>query len=690
MKFNVMLAGIGVLLFVVAPRFSAADPIHWNANWNYARSGGDAQDVRWNLGETYGASIDRDVNRATNMGGALRYSQRRDSDDQWQGTLNPSLSLGLRNDLFSLQVGGNESRRKRTGADEAINRALSSSFSTSLADVWPQLRLNYSRSENYDKASPPKQDSWSESYNGSLSYALGGLEAFYSGRYNRSEDEVGATENDGTSHLAKLDGSYTFLDQRLQLSFSTQYNESENNTYIKSAAGDRIFIPQFVSQQYAGFDDNPIFSALESNSALGDGREDIPALVWSESEDEDLSIAARLNSQELDQIEVVFLGEPDPFFRSQLQASVYVSNNNRDWTKSSVGITRRWEEDTVFERWSFILDLNQTLNAPYVKIVLHEPAGVWDPVQISECIWSRAVIAAGDEIKTTNTFKRYKYQTNAHLRPFEDWIVTASYGYDLSQPGEGAETEEVQQSYGIQWHPAAVLSFQALYSENETMVEKQETETGRNWTMSAQWDPLSTLATALSFNCSENLLDSELQSRTYTVSSSLVAQLLPDWSASLNGSWSQNEDMLNDSETTTTSWTLDTSTQLRPSTRLTMYVNYGSTSTEAIRGDENSSNYDGGLNLNYRPSDTLQSNTSVSYAGDDDSVSASTSVSLRLSSDLQFNAAAAFTFDDDVSQNYTASLIWLMTKRFSLRQGVQYATADLAQWSYSANASYNF
>jgi hypothetical protein len=148
--------------------------------------------------------------------------------------------------------------------------------------------------------------------------------------------------------------------------------------------------------------------------------------------------------------------------------------------------------------------------------------------------------------------------------------------------------------------------------------------------------------------------------------------------------------MLNDSETTTTSWTLDTSTQLRPSTRLTMYVNYGSTSTEAIRGDENSSNYDGGLNLNYRPSDTLQSNTSVSYAGDDDSVSASTSVSLRLSSDLQFNAAAAFTFDDDVSQNYTASLIWLMTKRFSLRQGVQYATADLAQWSYSANASYNF
>lgn len=679
-----------MLLLVAAPRFSAADPIHWNANWNYARSGGDAQDVRWSLGETYGASLDRDVSRAMDIGAALRYTQRRDSDDEWQGTLNPSLSLGLRNDLFSFQVGGNESRRKRSSAEEAINRALSSSFSTSLAEMWPQLRLNYSRSENYDKESPPRQDNWNESYNGSLSHMWGGLEAFYSGRYSRGEDEVSATENDSTSHLAKLDGNYHFWDQRLQLSFSTQYNENENNTYIKSAAGELIFIPQFVSQQYAGFDDNPIFSALPSNSALGDGREDVPALVWSEAEDEDLSIAARLNSQDLDQIEVVFLGEPDPFFRSQLQASVYISNNNRDWTQSSVGITSRWEEDAVFERWSFILDLNQTLNVPYVKIVLREPAGVWDPVQISECIWSRVVIAAGDETKTSNTFKRYKYQTNAQLRPFEAWLVTASYGYDLSEPGEGAETEEVQQTYGVQWHPAAVLSLQAFYSENETMVEKQETETGRNWTLAAQWDPLGTLATALSFNCSEILLDSDLQNRTYTISSSLVAQLLPDWSASLNGSWTQNEDMVNNSETTTTSWTLDTSTQLRPSLRLTMYVNYGSTTTEAIRGEEDSSYVDGGINLNYRPSDALQSNTSISYDGDDDSVRVSTSVSLRLSNDLQANVGAALTFEDDVTQNYTASLIWLMTQRFSLRQGVQYARADLAQWSYSANASYNF
>jgi sulfate adenylyltransferase subunit 1 (EFTu-like GTPase family) len=148
--------------------------------------------------------------------------------------------------------------------------------------------------------------------------------------------------------------------------------------------------------------------------------------------------------------------------------------------------------------------------------------------------------------------------------------------------------------------------------------------------------------------------------------------------------------MVNNSETTTTSWTLDTTTQLRPSLRLTVYVNYGSTTTEVIRGEEDSSYVDGGINLNYRPSDALQSNTSISYDGDDDSVRASTSVSLRLSNDLQANVGAALTFEDDVTQNYTASLIWLMTQRFSLRQGVQYARADLAQWSYSANASYNF
>ncbi|MDY0292375.1 MAG: hypothetical protein RBR02_08585 [Desulfuromonadaceae bacterium] len=690
MKFNLMLAGIGVLLLLAAPRFSAADPINWNANWNYSRSGGEGQDVRWNMGESYSATINRDISRAMSTGASLRYSQQRDGEDQWQGTLNPSLSYGIRNDLFSLQVGGNESRRKRRGKDEAINRALSSSFSTSLAEKWPQLRLNYSRSENYDKASPPQQDSWSESYNGSVNYAWSGLEAFYSGRYTRGADDVSASDNDGTAHMAKLEGRYSFWDRRLQWSFSSQYNENENTTRVRATEGTTVFLSQHVTEQYSGFDENPIYSELARNPALGDGDEEGVAQSWEYGVDEDLSIAARLDRQDLDQVEVIFIGEPDLLFRQQLRVTLYVSSNNRDWQKSNVVLQQRWEEDSVFTRWSLILDLDRTLNAPYVKIVFDEPSGIWDPVRISECYWNHSIVATGDKISTTTSFERYEYLTNVSVRPLKNWYLSASYGYDLSTPGQGAEIEEVQQTYAVQWQPGATLSFQARYNENETKVEKLETETGRNWSISSQWDPLSTLAAALSFNCSENLIDSELQNRTYTASSNLTAQLLPDWSASLNASWSQSENMLNDTEVTSNAWNFDTTAQLRPSVLLSMYFNYGATTTEQIRGDEDTSTFDCGLNLNYRPSDVLQNNNTIRYDHNDDTVNLSSSVSIRLSSELQSNFSASYTFDDDVSQYYSASVIWLTTQRMSLRQSVQYSIDDTYQWSYSANCNYSF
>lgn len=690
MKFNVMLTGIGVLLFLAAPRFAAADPISWNANWNYSRSGGEEQDVRWDMGESYAASINRDISRAMNMGASVRYSQRRDSEDRWQSNLNPSLSLGLRNDLFSIQLGGTESRRKRRGSDEAVSRTLSSSFNTAMAETWPQLRLNYSRSENFDQASPPRQDSWSESYNGSINYGWGGLEAFYSGRYSRGADKINASENDSTSHMAKLEGSYSFWEQLLQWSFSGQYNENENTSIVRALSGTTVFISQFVTEQYSGFDENPIYSELALNIALGDGNEDGAAQNWSDTVDEDLSIAARLNRQDLDQIEMVFMGDPDLLFRQQLQATLYVSANNRDWTKSNIVLQQRWEEDPVFERWNLILDLATTLNAPYVKVVFKEPAGVWDPVQISECYWNREVVATGDDISTTTTFERYEYQTNVGVRPLQNWYLNASYAYDLSSPGQGAETQDLQQSYGIQWQPGVSLSFQARYSENETRMEDLENETGRNWSLSSQWDPLNTLAAALSFNRSDNFIDGELQTRTYTASSNLAAQLLPDWSASLNASWSDSKDMINDTQVTSTSWSFDTTAQLRPGVLLNMYLNLGATTTEQIRGDEDTDSFDCGMSLNYRPSDVLQNNTSISYERNEDSVSFANNVSIRLSSELQSNLSVSYTFEDDVTQNYNVSLIWLTTRRLSLRQSVQYSKVDTSQWRYFANCSYSF
>jgi hypothetical protein len=121
-----------------------------------------------------------------------------------------------------------------------------------------------------------------------------------------------------------------------------------------------------------------------------------------------------------------------------------------------------------------------------------------------------------------------------------------------------------------------------------------------------------------------------------------------------------------------------------------MYFNRGATTTEQIHGDEDTSSFDCGMTLNYRPSDVLQNNNSISYDRNDDSVSFSSNVSVRMSSELQSNFSASYTFEDDVTQSYNASLVWLTTRRLSLRQSVQYSKADASQWSYSANCSYNF
>jgi hypothetical protein len=96
------------------------------------------------------------------------------------------------------------------------------------------------------------------------------------------------------------------------------------------------------------------------------------------------------------------------------------------------------------------------------------------------------------------------------------------------------------------------------------------------------------------------------------------------------------------------------------------------------------------MSLNYRPSDVLQNNNSISYDRNADSVSCSSNVSLRLSSELQSNISASFTFEDSVTQSYNASVVWLTTRRLSLRQSVQYSKADISQWSYSANCNYSF
>lgn len=682
----------GALLALTGvPRYSYADPLQLNAQWNYQQGGGSQQEDTWTLSESYNSSLSRQISRNIGLSGALRYQQSRNHQQQWQGSLSPSLSSSLNNDLFSLNLSGSENRRRQSGEPARINRSLSASLSSNLEFPWPGLRLNYSRSKSYDHATPATTRNRSQSISAGINYQWQQWQTFYNYRRSQSRDKIDATEQESQSHFASLQGGFSFWDNKLRTNFSHQSSFNESTSSSSPAPGETFDVPLQTQQHYSGFDETPDYSNLDNNAALQDQNLEQSAIDWSNDQPEPLNIAARLNSQRADKARLVFATEPQELFKQNLNIDIYTSQNNQSWQQIETNASYTWEEDLENDVWQLNITFDSRIEAAYVKIVCRQSSSLWDPVTVTEGVWLQGIAASNGEATLNQETTAHQSQINVTLNLLQNLFLSANYNYSLNDSNQGARTTDESQGYSLQWQALPNLSAQARYQQSTNTMTGQPQETSRSWSLSSQWQPLDTLETATGFTRSTSLLDGVRQSWSNTIYLNLSAQLLPTWSADLNSSWSQSGDDTAGTEVTAISWQLRTNARLLPSLSITANINRGSSTSDTPEGSRSSSNLSMGATVNFRPSDVFQWNSSVNYDRNQDRISFATNASLRFSDKLQSSMQAAYTLEDEVTQNYGASLTWLINPRFSLRQNAQYGqTADSTSWRYGVNLSYNF
>ncbi len=633
-----------------------AKPLAANANWRYDRADNDGE-TSWSFDQNYNLSLMKELSSGLDFTSSIRYSQDSSSAGDDGNRINPSLSLNLRNDLFSSVLGATFSRLEEDNSPTNDSWSWNASWLSQWDEIWPSLRLNFNESYSQDDADPSQIDSQSRQLNTGISYNWRFMESSYDFNYSTSEDNIRDTATDSERHSAnlKLEDSWDFWGQLFTISLGERlsYNFSQENSEV--GVGNDYFIRDYNVRGFYVIDNTPEEGKLDPNAALTDGDLLTSAGIDIASSLDLHNIGFRPETFPVNRVLIYFTSELTQAQQQQLFWELYESDDGRDWQKNFIAPFVRYEYDPLNSITVAVVDLPIFIKRrDYAKLVLSPSSTLFEIISVSELEAGEQRTAASDTVTTESTFINSESRASLIVRPLDDWTVSSNVLYRYASNDPGFVNHEINASLYSDYYWNRYFSFTVGVNESRDWSDDDEDleESNRSYSLIIRSFPLDTLDATLSFMRSEQYEEGTLTETSDSINAYLTAQLYPDVTAALTAGWSSGDD---GSDFT---WRLDSTIRLTPRMNLELYC-------------DDLTIY--GVIFNYRPSDVLAFSGNFDRDDESDKNTFNTSVSWITSETIR--TSLAYFWDDSPQgsdHGLQGSLSWELSSLFTLRSDISY------------------
>jgi hypothetical protein len=662
-----------------------ADPFSLSGNWKYRRNGGEVADTTTNFSQSYNLNFAKQLSSAMNLSSSVRYNDSHASEGRDSNSLNPSASLNLRNDFFTLSLSGTESRTDSDGSVPLDNKSWGANLYTHL-DNWPGLRLSYNQSTTSDDQNNHAQDTESRSLGASVDYSLVGFDLLYDFRMGKSEDLVEDTTSDTLNHYAQLKYSESFFRSRLSISASRQYSRDETET-------DSSVSPVFLLAGFSGEDDTPENSDLTNNSALVDGTLDSSERVVIQKVADVQNVAIQVSDQKVSQLLIYFNSSDSSisdFDFNKLEWTLYESSNNEKWDELSI-IDK--EEVNSNPGLRVVKIEMKSKDFKYLKVVIKVSSELTEEIFVTE-IDAGVRRMSGDRKVTKTTFVSHQTQLSLSYRPAPAWSTGYSMRRVLNLPDSGLDSTQTSHTVNASYAPNQYFSMALGASQSTNKVEHQDASRSRTYSAAFNSSPLPVLDLSLGYTRTHGYEGGDEISRSDLINGNLAAEIFPDLTLGFSPTWSRSRALDTGGETTSYGYSLTSTARLSPRLTLTAHWNYDHSDTDTATADTDSgvttSRQYGGT-LSYRPSDVLLLSCNFSQDLDSDSTSMNGTLAWLLTRYLQIHAGADFTFNEEDTERYNSSLTWTISRNLSLQGAGNYQVADSGDlWNFTTSLNANY
>ncbi len=641
-------------MILVSPADVRGAPVSATASFRYDQLDSDG-DKHWGFDQNYNLSFTKELSSSLNFTSSVRYSRdTSDEKDNDGSRINPSMTLDLRNDIFSLVLGSSFNRIMSESDPTSDSLSWNANWISQWDEIWPSLRFNFDESYRTDDASPAEIDTESRQYGTGINYSWRFFECYYDYNYSTSTDNVRDTSATNERHSANLnlDQSWDLWDQFISFSAGQRlsYNFSQDEAEV--GAGNDYFVQDFRVKAYYAIDNHPEDGRLPLNLALIDGNLDVPAGIDIANPTEIHNLGFEPDTFAVNRVRVYFTEELTLKQQQLLTWEFYVSEDGDEWFRSPIAPFVRYEYDPFNFLTVAVIDLPVYVERrEFGKLLLSSAAMLPDSISVSEIEVGERRTAADGSVSSDSTFINSESRATLTIRPLDDWSINSNILYRYNSNDPGVVSTEINASIFSDYYWNRYFSFTVGVSENRSESEDTDDERNRSYTLNITSSPLDTFDATLSFTKSEQYEDGELIDTSDSISAYFTALLYPDVTASLSINWSGGDD----SDVT---WRFDSTMRLTERMNLDFYCDdltvFGGT-------------------FNYRPSDILAFSFNTDHDTDSKSTLANSSISWITSDTVR----TSFSYYLDDSEETTrhgmqASLTWDPSRLFTIQSDISY------------------
>ncbi|GAB4339691.1 MAG: hypothetical protein Kow0089_12790 [Desulfobulbaceae bacterium] len=682
-------------------------------SWKGFFQGGDNDGVADGLvqfRQLYNASWHPLVTRKILFSADMGYSNNWVENLGTRELVNPSLRLGVRNDLFNWSLNGDYLENNLSFREDVHTYTWNSNLRSSWTNfLWPQLtfRMGQQLEERGSFGLKQAEDSTYSYIGSSISWSAYNFKLFYDyTRSRRDKDSIDhSSQEDIDGHLAKLEYNDNFWANKVTVSFSQLFYD--NKTDFSSGGGDNLLQVTAASGR-SGVDLTPTAGTLPLNQALIDGNREVSAVTIQLQQPVNLALQTRFNS--IDRL-YVYTTRDDRLLVANTQSvswDLYTSNDGANWQRVAGNLTGVFN-DSEFRFEIFTGDVR----AEFVKLV----ATGWIPaldLNITE-VEAYDELPAGSSGDYDRETKNYKTELYLGLNPVTSTRFNYTFSWDRTDNTgiNESETEQVIQTARLGWYASSYFTpsvgFNQIINKNDA-AGAADTET-RTYDVQIRSTPIPTVDVGLTYSWNEHFEDEERQRTVNSISFSTLAKLYPDLSAELILGYNQGKDEITDEENEGTFISFIMHAWLRKTFNVNLQTtyNFADSSVILVPGGhpgqpaavfQNTSSESGEtiLSAHWRPSSILSFSlrgTAVYGDGIDTEYGGSLTTNYQVFSssktNLTFSHILTFGMDRDTVNNFLLTWGWDISNHFTLNTSGNYIiTGSEDSWNMFSQLTAKF
>lgn len=663
-----------IFLVVMGASPASARNLHMGANWQYSESDSGATSKSQNYNASYSGGTS--LTDLIDVNGSIRYNKII-TDTTESDTVGPSFSLMNSNDIYRLSFSSSYNYTKNNTGPESEGwnwgSRLNSAWSNNL---WPKLSFNYDQSGS-SRGGIQSETTDNAGLNANWAY-LNWLRL----RYNASWRKAGNGES--LIQSGTLNGNKSFWDNRLNLNYSQFYEVAERDRISRITSGGGDLFDVTVSQVVWEYDDTPANNSAPS--LLPDVTNDLlvptnPATLAIDPDNvpKPMNLILKIDSRD---VEVVHLYTTNNIigFVDSIDWELYESDtiSGTSFIPVTSGSLALSDYDQVDQRME--IDFGEVVNSEFIKLVLILPGTLAiPPGTITDLDTMEVFIRDSGSNKTTSEAENWRSNFGLGFRMSETLQFSYNLSYGLREETDTKEREYLMNNAGVAWTPNPYFATRLNASDSRVMLENEEEQIYRSYSLSVSSVPLKTLSLSGGFTRNESHSGSTLERADHSYSFHARAQLYRDLSASFNLSYTNPQKGGGDDSLSSS---LYMTARLTPVFLLVWNSSYGQNIDTGTYSLGNT------FRLSWRASEALSFNGALdtSYGSDQDLVTG-LSLNVGVTPNRKHRLTFGYRIDDkqDLEQAINATWSWVITRVFYFNFSGNYRLADENSWFVSGS-----